>query len=139
MALCTGSCSRLEPRGILPAGLQGRAPLAAIQPALPPHLLQRPTLPPRNLQDCLPLGVGKGTHIKGAIVDKNARIGKFCKIVNAEGIQVGLDWSWIGPALTPSCAEGRQWAGRAARAVGGTLGPGRAAVPLAHLIPTYRP
>ncbi|EFN59695.1 hypothetical protein CHLNCDRAFT_56519 [Chlorella variabilis] len=37
--------------------------------------------------DCLPLGVGKGTHIKGAIVDKNARIGKFCKIVNAEGIQ----------------------------------------------------
>ena len=38
--------------------------------------------------DCLPLGVGKGTHIKGAIVDKNARIGKFCKIVNAEGIQV---------------------------------------------------
>ena len=25
--------------------------------------------------DCLPLGVGKGTHIKGAIVDKNARIG----------------------------------------------------------------
>ena len=39
--------------------------------------------------DCLPLGVGKGTHIKGAIVDKNARIGKFCKIINAEGIQVG--------------------------------------------------
>jgi glucose-1-phosphate adenylyltransferase len=38
--------------------------------------------------DCLPLGVGKGTHIRGAIVDKNARIGKFCKIVNAEGIQV---------------------------------------------------
>lgn len=32
--------------------------------------------------------MGKGTHIKGAIVDKNARIGKFCKIVNAEGIQV---------------------------------------------------
>ena len=40
--------------------------------------------------DCLPLGVGKGTHIKGAIVDKNARIGKFCKIINAEGIQVWL-------------------------------------------------
>lgn len=32
--------------------------------------------------------MGKGTHIKGAIVDKNARIGKFCKIINAEGIQV---------------------------------------------------
>lgn len=47
------------------------------------------------LADCLPLGVGKGTHIRGAIVDKNARIGKFCKIVNAEGIQVGLGGRWL--------------------------------------------
>jgi len=48
--------------------------------------------------DCLPLGVGKGTHIKGAIVDKNARIGKFCKIVNAEGIQESFkteDDGWV--------------------------------------------
>lgn len=57
------------------------------------HTLSQPadrTTPPPSAapQDCLPLGVGKGTHIKGAIVDKNARIGKFCKIVNAEGIQV---------------------------------------------------
>eukprot|EP00887_Chlorella_sp_A99_P003158 scaffold9.g3158.t1 len=34
--------------------------------------------------DCLPLGVGRGTHIRGAIVDKNARIGKFCKILNED-------------------------------------------------------
>ncbi|PRW60444.1 ADP-glucose pyrophosphorylase small subunit isoform A [Chlorella sorokiniana] len=48
--------------------------------------------------DCLPLGVGKGTHIKGAIVDKNARIGKFCKIVNTEGIQESFkteDDGWV--------------------------------------------
>ncbi|KAL4427779.1 hypothetical protein ABPG75_001868 [Micractinium tetrahymenae] len=48
--------------------------------------------------DCLPLGVGKGTHIKGAIVDKNARIGKFCKIINAEGIQESFkteDDGWV--------------------------------------------
>lgn len=56
--------------------------------------------------DCLPLGVGKGTHIKGAIVDKNARIGKFCKIVNAEGIQVRR-----GGTRAPAGREG----GRAGR------------------------
>lgn len=50
-------------------------------------------------QDCLPLGVGKGTHIKGAIVDKNARIGKFCKIVNAEGIQVRLRCAHVFASL----------------------------------------
>jgi glucose-1-phosphate adenylyltransferase len=37
--------------------------------------------------DCLPIGVGRGTHIKGAIVDKNARIGKLCRIINVEGVQ----------------------------------------------------
>lgn len=36
---------------------------------------------------CKPIGVGRGTHIKGAIVDKNARIGKFCKIINVDGVQ----------------------------------------------------
>ncbi|PSC75177.1 ADP-glucose pyrophosphorylase small subunit isoform A [Micractinium conductrix] len=48
--------------------------------------------------DCLPLGVGKGTHIRGAIVDKNARIGRFCKIINAEGIQESFkteDDGWV--------------------------------------------
>ncbi|GAB4822316.1 hypothetical protein N2152v2_009362 [Parachlorella kessleri] len=37
--------------------------------------------------DCLPIGVGRGTQIKNAIVDKNARIGRYCRIVNAEGVQ----------------------------------------------------
>jgi glucose-1-phosphate adenylyltransferase len=59
------------------------------------------------LADCLPLGVGKGTHIRGAIVDKNARIGKFCKIVNAEGLQVGArTMAGVGPW---SCAWPFLW------------------------------
>ena len=37
--------------------------------------------------DCLPIGVARGTHIKGAIIDKNARIGKMCRIINVEGVQ----------------------------------------------------
>jgi glucose-1-phosphate adenylyltransferase len=34
-------------------------------------------------------GVGDGTHISGAIVDKNASIGKNCVITNATGVQEG--------------------------------------------------
>ena len=40
--------------------------------------------------DCLPIGVGRGTHIKGAIVDKNARIGRFCRIVNVDNVQEAM-------------------------------------------------
>ena len=36
-----------------------------------------------------PLGVGCGTHIEGAIIDKNCRIGCHVRIVNAQGR--GLD------------------------------------------------
>ena len=32
-----------------------------------------------------PLGVGCGTHIEGAIIDKNCRIGRHVRIVNARG------------------------------------------------------
>merc|ERR1719329_240160 len=34
----------------------------------------------------VPMGVGEGTFIKGAILDKNARIGKNCSITNKEGV-----------------------------------------------------
>lgn len=40
--------------------------------------------------DCLPIGVGEGTEIRGAIVDKNARIGRFCKIINVEGVEEAM-------------------------------------------------
>lgn len=34
----------------------------------------------------VPLGVGDGSHIENAILDKNARIGKNVSITNKEGI-----------------------------------------------------
>jgi glucose-1-phosphate adenylyltransferase len=34
-----------------------------------------------------PLGVGQGTHIEGAIIDKNARIGRNVRIVNEQGLE----------------------------------------------------
>ena len=40
--------------------------------------------------DCLPIGVGRGTQIKGAIVDKNARIGRFCRILNVDNVQEAM-------------------------------------------------
>jgi len=38
------------------------------------------------LPDCLPMGIGAGTTIRKAIVDKNARIGMDCQIINKEGV-----------------------------------------------------
>jgi len=38
------------------------------------------------LPDCLPMGVGAGSTIRKAIVDKNARIGMDCNIINKEGV-----------------------------------------------------
>eukprot|EP00803_Ostreobium_quekettii_P010484 evm.model.scf_759EXC.1 EVM.evm.TU.scf_759EXC.1 scf_759EXC:10418-14725(-) len=34
----------------------------------------------------VPLGIGEGTEICNAIVDKNARVGKNCKIINKDGV-----------------------------------------------------
>ena len=39
------------------------------------------------LPGCTPIGIGAGSHIRRAIVDKNARIGMDCKIVNAGNVQ----------------------------------------------------
>jgi glucose-1-phosphate adenylyltransferase len=36
---------------------------------------------------CLPMGIGRGTTVRGAIIDKNARIGERCQIVNKEKVQ----------------------------------------------------
>jgi len=38
-----------------------------------------------------PMGIGAGTTIKKAIVDKNARIGKACMLVNKEGVHESFD------------------------------------------------
>ena len=34
-----------------------------------------------------PLGVGEGTHIEGAIIDKNCRIGRNVRVVNESGVE----------------------------------------------------
>ncbi len=36
---------------------------------------------------CLPMGVGDGSIVRRAIIDKNARIGERCQIVNKEGVK----------------------------------------------------
>lgn len=35
----------------------------------------------------IPIGIGQGSIISNTIVDKNARIGKNCAIVNKEGVE----------------------------------------------------
>jgi glucose-1-phosphate adenylyltransferase len=34
-----------------------------------------------------PLGVGEGSHIEGAILDKNCRVGRNVRIINEEGVE----------------------------------------------------
>eukprot|EP00854_Cymbomonas_tetramitiformis_P011397 gene11397-13469_t len=41
------------------------------------------------LPDCLPIGIAQGCTLKNCIIDKNARIGENCKIVNVDGITEG--------------------------------------------------
>ena len=36
-----------------------------------------------------PIGVGCGTHLRRVIADKNARIGKNCRILNERNVQEG--------------------------------------------------
>jgi len=45
-------------------------------------------LDPRNIHSgMLPLGIGENCVIRNAIIDKNARIGKGCRLENKEGVQ----------------------------------------------------
>ncbi|KAL5998422.1 hypothetical protein ACLOJK_009362 [Asimina triloba] len=37
----------------------------------------------------VPIGIGKQSHIRKAIIDKNARIGRNVKIINSDGVQEG--------------------------------------------------
>ncbi|CAL5227653.1 g10659 [Coccomyxa viridis] len=36
---------------------------------------------------CLPMGLGANTHVRKCIIDKNARIGSNCKIINTANVQ----------------------------------------------------
>lgn len=45
---------------------------------------------------CLPMGIGIGTVIRKAIVDKNARIGSNVKLINKEGIQEATNTEELG-------------------------------------------
>lgn len=38
-------------------------------------------------QGRLPIGVGENTQVSNTIIDKNARIGKDCQIINKEGLE----------------------------------------------------
>ena len=40
-----------------------------------------------SLPGCTPIGIGAGTTIRRAIIDKNARIGMDCQIINKDNIQ----------------------------------------------------
>ena len=45
----------------------------------------------RLKDDCfMPIGVGQGTTIRNAIVDKNARIGNRCYITNSKNVEEDL-------------------------------------------------
>eukprot|EP00983_Pelagomonas_calceolata_P040873 1137809-Pelagomonas_calceolata.AAC.3 len=45
---------------------------------------------------CMPMGVGDGSIVRRAIIDKNARVGGRCQIINKEGVkesnQEGKGW-----------------------------------------------
>jgi glucose-1-phosphate adenylyltransferase len=67
-----------------------RVPVAAGTDA--EHAKHGRALPPlrsggRQAAPATPLGVGPGTRIEGAIVDKNCRIGRGVQIVNSQGVE----------------------------------------------------
>lgn len=73
-ATAPAACSAMKRRPApLPGHDSGRAP--------PPLLPASQALP-----GCIPIGIGAGTTIKKAIVDKNARIGMDCQIINKDGV-----------------------------------------------------
>jgi glucose-1-phosphate adenylyltransferase len=49
---------------------------------------------PEGPPGCPPVGIGEGTEIENAIIDKNARIGRGVRIVNAEGRSEGEGDGW---------------------------------------------
>jgi glucose-1-phosphate adenylyltransferase len=50
--------------------------------------------PPEGPPDAPPVGIGEGTLIQGAIIDKNARIGRHVRIVNSRKIAAAEGPGW---------------------------------------------
>ena len=44
-------------------------------------------MPPTASNGQPPLGIGDGSHIEGAIVDKNCRIGRNVRVANQKGVE----------------------------------------------------
>ena len=42
-----------------------------------------------------PVGIGRGTHIENAIIDKNARIGRDVRLVNGKGVDEAEGDGWV--------------------------------------------
>ncbi|MHC4817293.1 MAG: GlgC family sugar phosphate nucleotidyltransferase, partial [Planctomycetota bacterium] len=42
-----------------------------------------------------PVGIGRGTHIENAIIDKNARIGRDVRLVNGKGLDEAEGDGWV--------------------------------------------
>ncbi len=39
------------------------------------------------LPGCMPMGLGRNTHVRRCIIDKNARLGKDVKLINKDNVQ----------------------------------------------------
>lgn len=51
--------------------------------------------PPEGFSDAPPIGVGEGTLIENAIIDKNARIGRNVRITNEAGLREAEGPGWV--------------------------------------------
>ncbi len=51
--------------------------------------------PPESLAGAPPLGIGEGSLIQDAIIDKNSRIGRNVRLVNREGVQEAEGDGWV--------------------------------------------
>jgi glucose-1-phosphate adenylyltransferase len=57
-------------------------------------IMGRDTHYPSGPPGCPPVGIGEGTEIRDAIIDKNARIGKNVRILNEKGVQEADGDAW---------------------------------------------
>ncbi len=73
-------------------GLRSRISHAQIRRAL---IMGADPYPPDGPADCPPVGIGPGTVIENAIIDKNARIGRNVRITNEQRLRDGEGPGWV--------------------------------------------